>query len=176
MAGNPKAKAAGAAGFGAMALALGIWIFSEGDGPKHGADFLAYQDIAKVWTICHGHAGKDVKPGQTATKAQCDALAQSDLGRGFDAEDKYVTNVMDLPIWTRAAVADFIGSAGVGAFRTSSVLRLLNEGPPKINDACNAMLLYDKSRAGPMGQLVVVTGLINRRVRERHLCRGEEWE
>lgn len=173
---STKSKAAGAASFGAMALALGIWVFSEGDGPKRGPDtFLAYQDIARVWTICHGHTGPDVKPGMTATKAECDRLAESDLGKGFDAEDKYVTNVMDLPIWTRAALADFIGSVGVGAFRASSVLRSLNMTPPRVPAACDAMLLYNKSRAGPMGTLVVVTGLINRRVREWHLCRGEPW-
>jgi len=187
-----KAKLTGAAGMGAMALALGLWIFSEGDGPRKGDVFSSYQDIVGVWTICHGHTGREVKRGMTATKAECEALAESDLGKGFAAEDKYVNNVTALPIWTRAGVAVFAGNVGVEQFRTSSVRRLLNHhdiptsveyrrhhrallNTPDIPAACNAILLFNKARAGPMGTLVVVTGLINRRERERHLCLGEPW-
>jgi lysozyme len=173
MGAKAKSAAGGAAAGGAMLLALGIWVFSEGDGPKRDPDtFVAYQDIAKVWTICHGHTG-DVKPGQTATKAECDRLAKSDLGKGFAAEDLYVTRVMELPVWTRAAVADFAANIGAEAFRGSSVLRLLNARD--IGGACRAMLLWTKARAGPMGTLVVVRGLINRRLREQALCNGQPW-
>ncbi|WP_244576009.1 glycoside hydrolase family protein, partial [Escherichia coli] len=36
-------------------------------------------DIVGVWTVCHGHTGKDIIPGKTYTKAECKALLNKDL-------------------------------------------------------------------------------------------------
>jgi lysozyme len=70
-------------------------------------------------------------------------------------------------------MASFMFNAGIKAFEGSSMLRLLNAG--KVTEACNNLLLWTKARAGPMGALVVVRGLINRRMAERSLCLGEGW-
>nr|HAL7249337.1 glycoside hydrolase family protein [Escherichia coli] len=35
--------------------------------------------IVGVWTVCHGHTGKDIIPGKTYTEAECKALLNKDL-------------------------------------------------------------------------------------------------
>lgn len=155
------------AGGGALALVIGFLV------AKEGVEYDAYVDVAGVKTICVGHTGPDVYMGQKATKQICEDLLTADLDPVWAAEDKYVKDVGKLPPWTRAAVASFTFNVGVEAFKGSSVLRNLNLG--KIAEACNAMLLWTKARAGPQGALVVVRGLVNRRVAERQLCLGEAW-
>lgn len=148
------------AGGGALALALTIAAFWEGKVNT------TYIDIVGVRTICYGHTGPDVHLGDTKTDAECLEILKRDLNKSWAAIDKYVT--VDTEPWTRAAAADFALNVGIEAFRTSSFLRLLNEG--KTHEACNSLLLW--TRAGPKKN---VKGLINRRVAERHLCLGEPW-
>jgi lysozyme len=155
------------AGGGALALAIGFLI------AKEGLETEAYVDIAGVNTICIGHTGLDVQRGQRATRAICEDLLSADLDPVWAAEDKYIRNVGALPPHTRAAVASFIFNIGVDAFRGSSVLGHLNAG--RVTAACDALLRWTKARAGPQGRLVVLRGLINRRVAERRLCLGEAW-
>jgi len=155
------------AGGGALALAIGFLI------AKEGLEVEAYVDVAGVKTICIGHTGPDVALGQRATRAICEDLLSADLDPVWAAEDKYIRNVGTLPAYTRAAIASFIFNVGVDAFKGSSVLTYLNAG--KVADACNALLRWTKARAGPQGALVVVRGLVNRRVAERQLCLGEAW-
>ncbi len=163
---SQKAKFISAGG-GALALVVGFLMVKEG------VEYDAYVDVAGVKTICVGHTGPDVKMGQIATKQICQDLLHADLDPVWAAEDKYIKDVAKVPAHTRAAVASFIFNVGVEAFKGSSVLRLLNQG--RIPEACNALLLWTKARAGPQGALVVVRGLVNRRVAERQLCLGEAW-
>ena len=102
--------------------------------------------------------------GEHRGRERLRALIASE-GEGLSAADVLVT--------TGAAGALFIANVGVEAFRTSSFARLLNER--KIVEACNSLLRWTKARAGPQGALVVVRGLINRRMAERSLCLGEAW-
>lgn len=155
------------AGGGALALVIGFLI------AKEGMEYDSYVDVAGVKTICVGHTGPDVELGQKATRQICEDLLTADLDPVWAAEDRYIRDVGKLPPWTRAAVASFIFNVGVDAFKGSSVLSELNAGRPLA--ACDAMLKWVKARAGPQGALVVVRGLVNRRVAERALCRGEPW-
>jgi len=155
------------AGGGALALVVGFLI------AKEGFEVEAYVDVAGVNTICIGHTGPEVRLGQRATRAICEDLLTADLDPVWAAEDKYIRNVGALPPYTRAAVASFIFNIGIEAFRGSSVLGHLNAG--RVTAACDALLRWTKARAGPQGSLVVVRGLINRRVAERQLCLGEAW-
>jgi lysozyme len=161
-----KSKFASAAG-GAAALAIGFLI------AKEGIEYDSYVDVAGVKTICVGHTGPEVELGQKASQQICEDLLSADLDPVWAAEDKYIVHVEKLPAWTRAAVASFTFNVGVPTLKSSSVLRNLNLG--KIAEACNALLLYTKARAAPQGALVVVRGLVNRRVAERQLCLGEGW-
>ncbi len=152
-------KSKAAAG-GALVLALTISMYWEGKSNQ------TYIDMVGVKTICYGHTGPDVHLGDTKTDAECKAILERDLEKSWAAIDKYVT--VDTEPWVRAAAADFSLNVGIQAFKTSSFLRLLNEG--KTHEACNSLLLY--ARAGTKKN---VRGLINRRVAERHLCLGEPW-
>jgi len=164
-----------AAAGGAMLLALGLFATLEGYGPKVRPDtYKSYVDVAGVLTICVGHTGPDVKFGETLSKAQCDEIAKADLTEAFAAEDKYLDRVEELDPWVRASAALFIANVGPEAFRGSSFRRLLNER--KIGAACDSLLLWTKARAGPQGALVVVRGLVNRRMAELELCLGEAWK
>lgn len=160
---------------GAMALALGFIGYLEGFGPETSPGsgvYRSYVDIAGVVTICNGHTGPDVRVGMTATRSVCEDLAKKDLMVAFDAEDKYLDRVEELPVHVRAAGALFTLNVGTEALRVSSFRQLLNQR--QIPAACWSLMKWVKARVGPMGQLVVVTGLINRRTFERKLCLGEK--
>lgn len=179
---NVKSKAAAG---GALLLALGLWQVVEGWGPSDGhGKYKSYVDIAGIVTACNGHTGPDVRLGQTYTKDECANLAEADLSEAFAAEDRYIPNVENVPVSVRAGLAVFIGNVGSGTFAKSSVLTLVNRAnavdPPAWGlylRACDAMLLYDGywTGLGPNRRFVVSQGIINRRVKENHLCRGEPW-
>jgi lysozyme len=170
-----KGKVAGSAAGGALALALGFLGYLEGFGPETAPGsgvYRSYVDIAGVVTICNGHTGSDVRVGMTATRSVCEDLAKKDLMIAFDADDKYLDHVEELPVHVRAAGALFTLNVGTEALRVSSFRRLLNQR--RIYEACWSLMLWTKARVGPMGKLVTVTGLVNRRTFERKLCLGEK--
>jgi lysozyme len=157
---------------GALAIALGALGFLEGYGPEPAPGmFKSYTDIAGVETICKGHTGPDVKRGMIVPRSVCEDLATKDLMVAFQAEDDYLDHPEDLASNVRAAAALFILNVGREAFRTSTFRRLLIAHD--ISRACWSLMAWTKARAGPMGQLVTVTGLVNRRTFERKLCLGE---
>jgi lysozyme len=149
-----------AAAGGALALAIGIVGFFEG------YSSTPYSDPIGVPTVCYGHTGGEVKLDERVrSMPQCRELLSVDLQRSWDAIDRYVT--VPLEPWTRAALASFIYNVGTDAFATSTLLKLLNQG--RIIDACNELLKW--SKAGNLN----LTGLVRRRIAERHLCLGEPW-
>lgn len=142
-----------AAGAGAGALAVANVQDFEG------YSSVAYQDAAKVWTICAGHT-TGVRSGQYAAPDECAAWLESDLGHAFAVIDRTVK--IDLPEPTRAALASFIFNVGEGAFERSTLLRKLNVGD--IPGACDQLLRWDR-----IGQSIS-RGLARRRAAERELC------
>ncbi len=73
-----KAVAA-AIGGGAVAIASVLITGPSGDDGLEGVSYIPYEDIVGVWTVCHGHTGKDIIPGKTYTEAECKALLNKDL-------------------------------------------------------------------------------------------------
>ncbi|WP_244577372.1 glycoside hydrolase family protein, partial [Escherichia coli] len=73
-----KAVAA-AIGGGAIAIASVLITGSSGNDGLEGVSYIPYKDIVGVWTVCHGHTGKDIMLGKTYTKAECKALLNKDL-------------------------------------------------------------------------------------------------
>ncbi|EOO9835623.1 TPA: prophage tail fiber N-terminal domain-containing protein, partial [Escherichia coli] len=61
-----KAVAA-AIGGGAVAIASVLITGPSGDDGLEGVSYIPYEDIVGVWTVCHGHTGKDIMPGKTYT-------------------------------------------------------------------------------------------------------------
>ncbi|OSJ98833.1 lysozyme protein R [Escherichia coli SHECO001] len=54
-----KAVAA-AIGGGAVAIASVLITGPSGDDGLEGVSYIPYEDIVGVWTVCHGHTGKDI--------------------------------------------------------------------------------------------------------------------
>jgi len=115
-----------------------------------------YKDSAGLWTIGYGHL---LKPGEwwdSITEAQASSLLAQDVGIAEDAVNSLVKVPLTQPQFD--ALVSFVYNVGVGAFRRSTLLRLLNAG----DYAGAAAQLPLWRRAG--GQ--VVQGLVNRRASE----------
>ncbi len=124
-----------------------------------GKENRAYRDPVGIVTICYGHT-TTARLGQTHTDEECDRLLQADLGKAFEAVDRYVR--VPLPVERRAALASFVYNVGEGAFKNSTLLRKLNQGD--IAGACKELdrWIYAKGQ--------VLPGLVKRRSTERELC------
>jgi GH24 family phage-related lysozyme (muramidase) len=85
----------------------------------------AYLCPAKVWTIGYGHT-KTAKPGMRITEGGAEALLRHDLEWVESTINKHVK----VPLTQNQydALASFIYNVGAGAFRKSTLLRLLNQG------------------------------------------------
>lgn len=116
-----KAVAALVASGASAAVILGTFLNEE-----EGSKFSAYQDGAKVWTICTGHTG-GVQRGQVATQAQCDKFLASDIGNSFALIDKMVRVPMSEP--QRAGITSFCTfNNSPSACAKSTFMRKLNAG------------------------------------------------
>lgn len=101
---------------------------------REGESLKAYQDVVGVWTICHGET-LGVKPGQTATKDECDALTTSRVGQ-FMLRVRELQTV-SLPPAALAAHTSFAYNIGLAGYARSTTLRLTNAG--QIEAGCRAM-------------------------------------
>jgi lysozyme len=126
-----------------------------------GCRLTAYQDQVGVWTIGYGHTGSDVTPGLTITEEQSKALLAKDVCSAAACVNNVVT--VKLAQEEFDALVDFVFNLGAGAFRGSTMLRLLNVG-----DFEGAAAQFERwSRAGG----VIVAGLLRRRQAEASLFR-----
>ena len=55
---------------GAIAIASVLITGPSGNDGLEGVSYIPYKDIVGVWTVCHGHTGKDIMLGKTYTKAE----------------------------------------------------------------------------------------------------------
>ena len=88
-----------------------------------GCRLTAYKCPAGVWTIGYGHTGQDVKAGQVITQAEAERLLVSDV----ESVERQLALVGDLPLTQCQydAVVSFCFNVGVGAFRKSTMCRLI---------------------------------------------------
>ena len=96
-----KAVAA-AIGGGAVAIASVLITGPGGNDGLEGVSYIPYKDIVGVWTVCHGHTGKDIMPGKTYTEAECKALLNKDLATVARQINPYIN--VDIPETTRGAL------------------------------------------------------------------------
>lgn len=107
---------------------LAALVAHEGVGPGsvRGVSHVPYQDQAGKWTIGYGHL---IQPWESFTSiGEADALAlrQADLRIAEDAVNSAVSVSLTQPMFD--ALVDLVFNIGVGAFRNSTLLRLLNAG------------------------------------------------
>jgi len=129
-----------------------------------GLFLTAYRDIGGVWTIGWGHTAGVMK-GQDITRLQAEQFLTIDLAdAAVEVEARAPQSTDD----QFDAMVSFTFNEGVGAFRTSTLLRMFKAG--NIQGAADQFLVWDKAHVD--GQLVFVQGLLNRRKAERALFLG----
>ncbi|WP_373329967.1 lysozyme [Cronobacter turicensis] len=153
-------KLIAAAGGGAMLIAS---LLLGGQDGVEGRKYVAYKDVAGVWTVCDGHTGRDIVRGKTYTDRECDNLLWKDLQPAKKAVDSLVK--APLNEYQRAALYSFVFNVGSDAFSKSTLLRKLNKGDHA--GACGEMRRW--VYAGGLKW----KGLQNRREMERSLCLAE---
>lgn len=156
-------KVIGGTTAGAVAVAVAMLAGVDGKSGLEGWRDRPYQDIAGVWTDCHGNT-KDVTPGFVRSKKECRDL----LGKEGERIAHYILGKLrvDVPLLTLASMISFTYNIGDYGFSTSSVLRRWNAGD--FVGACRAMYLWNKVTIN--GRKVFSQGLHNRRDVEYAMC------
>lgn len=98
--------------------------------------------------------------GKTYTKAECKTLLNKDLATVARQINPYIK--VDIPETTRGALYSFVYNVGAGNFRTSTLLRKINQGD--IKGACDQLRRWAYA-GGKQWK-----GLMTRREIEREVC------
>lgn len=129
-----------------------------------GCKLTAYKCSAGVWTIGWGSTGPGIKEGAVWTQAQADSRLAADVRKFADGVLGAVTaraNANQL-----GAMISLAYNIGLGAFRSSTLLRLFNAG-----DTSGAQAQFRRwNKAGGK----VVNGLTNRRNDEAAVFAGSK--
>ncbi|EIF8589665.1 lysozyme [Salmonella enterica] len=157
MALKTKVKALLAGGAGAVAIAAAMLGGHDG---LEGRRYEPYRDVVGVITVCDGHTGKDIVPGQHYTDAECDALLNQDLAQVAARIDPLIK--ASIPNSERAALYSFAYNVGAGAFARSTLLKKLNAGDQ--DGACNELKRWTYA-GGKQWK-----GLVTRREIEHEVC------
>jgi lysozyme len=126
--------------------------------------YKPYQDVIGVWTVCYGHTGSDVKIGKKYTESECRALLNKDLNTVAHQIDPYI--LKPIPETMRGALYSFTYNVGAGSFRSSTMLKKINQGDQK--GACDELRRWTYA-GGKQWK-----GLVTRREIERSLLVGPE--
>ena len=129
-----------------------------------GLRLKAYQDAVGIWTIGYGTT-RGVRPNMTITETEAEAFLQQDLVRFEQTiSDALKVSVNDNQF---SALACFTYNVGPGAFRSSTLLKLLNE--QNIYGAADQFPRWNKAGGVPLA------GLTRRRQAERLLFLGQDF-
>ncbi|WP_322853093.1 lysozyme [Acinetobacter baumannii] len=130
---------------------------------QFGTRFTAYDDGVGIWTIGIGTTvypnGVKVKKGDTCTPEQAKAYFKHDLAKF----EKTVNESVTVPLTQNQfdALVSLTYNIGSGAFKGSTLLKLLNKGDYK--GAADQFLVWNKAGGK------VMKGLVRRREAERAL-------
>jgi len=152
---------------GGFALALAFlvpWLVRD-----EGMKLAAYQDFAKVWTICMGETS-GVKKGDTKSETECDKILKSRAG--YFMQQVYAKLNVTVTPMLLASHAHFAYNIGIGGYAKSETLKLTNQG--KYIEGCLAMMNWYKSGGHDCridkGKRNGCYGMIVRRIGERDVC------
>lgn len=124
-----------------------------------GLRLTAYQDSKGVWTIGYGHT-KTARRGMSIDQTTADRLLRNDANIHASPINKYVK--VPLKQHQFDALASFIFNVGEGAFKKSTLLKVLNQGD--YEGAAREFLRWNKIYV--KGKPVILNGLAKRRQRE----------
>lgn len=156
-------KTGGIAAAGATVLLLAGMLVK----PWEGKRYTVYPDPATggaPWTVCYGHTGPEVKPGQTYTEAECERLLEKDLAAAQAIVRRCITAPM-LP-HQEAALISATFNIGRRVVCGSTLQAKANAGDWA--GACAQLSRWDKAGGR------VMRGLTRRRADERAVCEGRE--
>jgi lysozyme len=91
-----------------------------------GLELKSYKCLAGVWTIGYGATGPDIVEGLTWTKEQAEQRFIEDVGRFSHSIEEMVK--IDLNDNQFSAIVSLAYNIGPGAFKSSTLLKLLNLG------------------------------------------------
>jgi len=151
-------------GVSAAVLALVTGLVVKYEGSRNEAYWDPY---GKVWTICEGHTGSDVKRGTVYTNDQCAAIRNRDIEIANASLKRCLTMPM-LP-QIEAALTDGVYNIGPRLVCGSTLQKkaIANDWP----GACAELHRWDKAGGR------VLSGLTRRRTDEAGLCEGRPlWE
>lgn len=149
-----KAKSLIALGFTGVLAAAGVTVAKF-----EGKELTGYLDPVGIQTACYGHT-KTAVEGKIYTESECLNLLALDLAK----HNEQLNSAVKVPLSQGEHIAylSFHYNVGAGNFRSSTLLRYLNEG--KRNRACNELPRWVYAD----GQMLA--GLVNRREQERQMC------
>ncbi|QYW06620.1 putative lysozyme [Pseudomonas phage UAVern] len=131
--------------------------------PWEGKENVAYKDVVGVWTQCYGDT-HDVNRTRAKTDDECtDSLAKQ-LVEHNEEMKRYV--LVPLTDYQEAAFTSLVYNIGVGNWKNSTALKLLNRGLYK--EACEQLPRWNKAGGK------VYRGLTNRRLSEMEVCLGND--
>lgn len=129
-----------------------------------GCRLSTYSDISGFHTIGYGHKQTGLSEFRTITQAQAEQLFENDV---TDAEC-VVRNLVTVPLTQNQfnALVSFVFNLGGSAFRSSTLLKLLNQ--KKYLEAANQFPRWCYGRDKD-GKAVQNKGLLNRRNAEKEV-------
>lgn len=131
---------------------------------KHfeGLRLEAYKDVAGVLTIGYGHTGPDVLPNTVLSNEDAaDALLRQDLSKIEAAIKPLIKQSLNDNQFS--ALVSFAFNLGIGALKSSTLLRVLNVG----NNPTTEFLRWNKAKVNGVTQ--EIKGLTKRRQAEADL-------
>lgn len=127
-------------------------------GSFEGLRLVAYRDPVGIWTIGYGHT-QGVRAGQRISKRKAERLLRKDAGLAAS----YVRTYVRVPLKQHQfdMLVSFAYNVGVGAFRSSTLLRYLNVA--NYRGAADQLLEWTKAGGTEL------PGLVRRRRAERRV-------
>ena len=132
--------------------------------PSEGFKNKVYSDPVGLPTVCVGHMDKNLKRGQSFSDEDCLNLFAKDWVKHQKQLDSLV-KVSYASEWQRAALTDFTFNVGIGNVRSSTLIKLLNQG--RHEEACIQLLRWNKAGGR------VLRGLVIRRENTLPYCLGK---
>lgn len=125
-----------------------------------GLRLKAYKCPAGVWTIGYGHT-KGVKEGDVITEQEAEDMLKKDVvGFEINVRGAVIPNLNDHQY---DALTSFAYNVGLGNFRKSTLLRLINSGITAREDITNQFMRWVYAGGKKL------TGLVRRRTAEAEL-------
>lgn len=128
-----------------------------------GKRLSAYLDSVNIPTIGVGHTGPDVFMGQTITDVECLELLREDVREA----EACINAAVKVPLTQDQfdALVSFVFNVGAGAFKGSTMLKLLNAG--EYDKAASQFHRWNKAAGREL------IGLTKRRMAEADIFRNE---